>query len=261
MKNKYNVVILAGARNEGPLRTISSHSYEALIPVGSKPMVEHVIEAVKRSKYTDRILVVGPKKELEQSLRDELIIIQGTDSMVENIKLGANKFKSSSYILVVTSDIPLITARAIDDFLKACQNETADIYYPIISKQVNRQKYPGVKRTYVRLTDGTFTGGNMVLLRTEIIDQCQKMMEKVISWRKKPWKLSQLLGFKFIIKFLCGRLSLEEIEDRVSQIIGFKGIGLISEFPEIGFDVDKPSDLEKMKEIFSRDYDYIEEAN
>ncbi|MEC9488304.1 MAG: nucleotidyltransferase family protein [Halanaerobium sp.] len=253
MENKFDVVILAGARNEGPLQEVSSDPYEALIPVGAHTMVEHVLKAVRSSAFSDRILVVGPEKELQELLPEDIIVIQGTSSMVDNIKLGAQEFSSSEYILVVTSDIPLVTAGAIDDFLHACQEREADIYYPLISKQVNVRKYPGVKRTYVHLTDGTFTGGNMVLLKTEIIEQCQAMLEKVVSWRKKPWKLSQLLGFKFIIKFFLGQLSLEEIEERVSQIIGFKGVGLVTEYPEIGFDVDKPSDLERMQEIFASD--------
>ncbi|HBR33284.1 MAG TPA: hypothetical protein DD734_01515, partial [Firmicutes bacterium] len=56
-------------------------------------------------------------------------------------------------------------------------------------------------------------------------------------------QLSRLLGFKFLVKLLTGRLKVAEIEARVEEILGMKGAGVLSLYPEIGVDVDKPSDL------------------
>jgi hypothetical protein len=38
-------------------------------------------------------------------------------------------------------------------------------------------------------------------------------------------------------------LEVTEIEARVEEILGMKGAGILSLYPEIGVDVDKPSDL------------------
>ena len=74
-------------------------------------------------------------------------------------------------------------------------------------------------------------------------------MDRVLTLRKKPWKLAQLLGFSFMLKFFMQRLSLAELEKRVSQLLGVKGVAIISPYPEIGTDVDKPSDFELAERV------------
>ena len=48
---------------------------------------------------------------------------------------------------------------------------------------------------------------------------------------------------------MTGSLRVTEIESRVEEIVKVKGAGVISLFPEIGVDVDKPSDLELVRAI------------
>lgn len=247
-----DVLILAGARNEGPLKKVSSTEHEALIEIADIPMVEYVIKAVNRAKHTGRVGVVGPKQEIESSVKERVdLIIESGDSLLDNIKRGVEILKPGKYLLLVTSDIPLITEDVIDEFISTClEDNEADIYYPIIPKEKNLAKFPSAKRTYVHLAEGTFTGGNMVVINPEIIQGALELFEKVIIWRKKPWKLSQLLGVKFIFKFVIGNLSISEIEKRVAKITGYKGRGMITQHPEIGFDVDKPSDLKLMRDKY-----------
>ncbi len=248
---KVDVLILAGARNEGPLREYSPVTHEAFIEIADIPMVEYVINAVKAAHHTDRIAIVGPRSEIERSVHQKVdLIIDSGNSMIENIQSGIRELNSQGYVFLISSDIPLIKSEVIDEFIESCQEEKADIYYPIISREDNQAKFPTAKRTYVRLAEGTFTGGNMVLIKPEVLNDTLYWLEKAITWRKKPWKLSRLLGVKIIFKYLIGSLSLEEIERRVSEIIGYKGLGMITEHPEVGFDIDKPSDLILMREKY-----------
>ncbi|MFW5998858.1 MAG: nucleotidyltransferase family protein [Halanaerobiaceae bacterium] len=245
---KIDVLILAGAKNEGPLKKYTSESHEALIKIREVPMVEYILNAVKSASYTDKIAIVGPKKELNRAINQKIdLIVDSVDSMMGNIKKGIKKLNPRNYVLIICSDIPLITEKIIDEFIDSCEKEEADIYYPIISKQNTLDKFPDIDRTYVRLAEGTFTGGNMAVIRPEIIKDALTWFEKVIVWRKKPWKLSRILGIKFIFKFIFGNLSIKEIEKRVTEVIGYKGLGLIIDYPEVGYDVDKPTDLELME--------------
>lgn len=249
---KIDVLVLAGARNNGPLKEVAQTEHEALIRIGNIPMVEYVIRAVNKASSTGRVVVVGPRQELKDTLSEKVdYILDSGDSMMENILSGVKILQPAEYVLIITSDIPLITSEVIDDFLNTClQDNQADIYYPIIPKENNKAKFPKVKRTYVHLAEGTFTGGNMVIMNPKIIHGAMELMEKAIIWRKKPWKLSHLLGMKFILKFVIGNLSIDEIEKRVAKITGYRGRGMITQHPEIGFDVDKPSDLELMRKKY-----------
>jgi len=240
-----DVVILAGARNKGPLKEVSPIEHEALIEIGELPMVEYVIRAVKKANLTRKVAVVGPARELEESIQEKVdFIIDAGDSIRENITRGIDVLDEQKYVLLMTSDIPLVTAEIIDDFISTClEDNEADLYYPIIPKEENLAKYPNVKRTYFHLVEGVFTGGNMVMMSPSIIEGAAEIIDKAFSLRKKPWKLSQLLGMKFIFKFVIRHLSINEIEEKVSKITGYKGHFMITQYPEIGFDVDKPSDL------------------
>ena len=249
---KVDVLILAGAQNKGALKEYSSQRHEALIEINNKPMVEYVIRAVNNSQSTDRVALVGPAKELTDSLNEDVdILVESAESMIDNIRAGVEKLASNKYILVVTSDIPLISREVVDKYIDLCQEREADIYFPIISRDICEDKFPEVERTYVKLAEGTYTGGNIILMKSDVFMDILGILSKVIQGRKKPWKLSKLLGFKFIIKYFLGRLHLKEIEDRISDIIGYQGKGLIVDYPEVGFDIDKPSDLRLMRQKYS----------
>ena len=62
--------------------------------------------------------------------------------------------------------------------------------------------------------------------------------------RKKPWMLARILGLKFILKFLMGTLTIDELQERVEELFGVKARAIISSYPEIATDVDKDSDFE-----------------
>ncbi len=244
-----DVIILAGARNQGPLKEVSTSNHEALIKIADKPMVEYVIKAANQAKYTGNIIVVGPRDELEKSIQEKVdLFVESGESMKENVFKGLKSLDKNNYILLMTSDIPLITANVIDEYIITCLKDSkADLYYPIIPKENNISKYPTVKRTYFHLAEGIFTGGNMVIIKPEILKESDVILDQAIAWRKKPWKLSKLLGMKFILKFVMHQLSIDEIESKVTKITGCKGHFMITNHPEIGFDVDKPSDLEIMQ--------------
>lgn len=250
---KVEAVVLAGARNDGKLKGVSECEFEALIKVGDRPMVEYVIDALQGAGSVERMVVVGPR-ELAAACEgvDGIDWVEFGSSMVENIQIGIERLDAKGHVLIVTSDIPLITAEAIDDFIRRCGQTTADIYYPIVRRETNERAFPGVRRTYVRLKDGVFTGGNLALLEPEIVPACRDVIEQAVSMRKKPLKLSRMLGFRFILKLMFNRLSLAEIEERVHRVLGFRGIGVESPYPEVGIDIDKPEDLELIERVLSR---------
>lgn len=247
---KVEAIVLAGASNSGALGSVSDASHEALILLEGRPMIHYVLDALRSAPSIARILVVGPVAFLEKYGGLEGVELhESGSSMVENLQIGIERLKPSGPVLVVTSDIPLLTAEAIEDFVHRCEEVQADIYYPIVSRDVNEARFPGVKRTYVHLKEGVFTGGNMVLIKPEIVASCREMIAKAVAMRKNPVQLSRLLGFAFILKLLLNRLTLREIEERVRIILGFRGVAVISPYPEVGIDVDKPEDLQLVEAV------------
>ena len=101
--------------------------------------------------------------------------------------------------------------------------------------------------------EGIVTGGNLFLIRSELIEQCLEMGVKLVERRKNPLAMARLFGFGLVWQYLTRRLSIEMAEQRFYQVMGIRGKGIISPYAEIGVDIDKPSDLnlaqEKLSEI------------
>lgn len=250
---KIDAIVLAGSSNNGPLREYSSVSNEALIPIGNRIMVDYVISALQNAQSIGQIVVVGPVAELKEYYKEEgeFILAPAGQTAVESFQNGLAHLNPQGHVLVTTGDIPLLKPEAVESFIAKCAPFDADVYYPIVSKEVNEKYYPGVKRTYVALKEGTFTGGNIFLVNPQIVPHCVAKGEELVQLRKSPIALSRQIGFCFVLKFLCRMLSLEETEARFSELLKLKGKAVIMDYPEIGIDVDKPSDLELVRKVLA----------
>ncbi|AEE90299.1 Molybdopterin-guanine dinucleotide biosynthesis protein A-like protein [Tepidanaerobacter acetatoxydans Re1] len=242
-------LILAGSQEDCYLS--KSCCNKALIKICGKEMIKYIIDAMKALEFIDTVAVVGPKEELLPIENHVDIIVDGGPSMIDNILKGVEIFPDEDLILISTSDIPMITPEAIRDFVEKSLESDAEFYYPIVRKEANEKKYPKVKRTYVKIKDGTFTGGNLVLVKVSTVKKCIKQAENFMIYRKKPWKLAQILGIGTVFRFLMGTLTIEQLEKRVSDLFGIKAQAVISDYPEIGTDVDKESDLELAERVLS----------
>jgi CTP:molybdopterin cytidylyltransferase MocA len=241
-----DAVVLAGSTNNGPLKVCSPVAHEALIPMGNKTMVEHVVDALLSARGVKRVLIVGPVAELSRlNFDNRASIAESRGGILENIEAGLKKLPGEERVLLVTSDIPMLTPQAVDDFLELCGDMSGDLYYPVIGKSFIESKFPGTSRTYVRMKEGIFTGGNLFLLNPAVFKKCVVNGQKIIDLRKSPVGLCRLIGLKFVLKFLLRSLTFKEAEEKVSQLLGgIKGVVVFSEHPEVGVDVDKPGDYE-----------------
>jgi len=244
-----DAIILAGSLNDGQLKDSSPVLYEALIPIGARVMVEYVIDALLNSSKIGKIVVVGPEIELDESIKERIRFVFPGESLLDNVQRGFDCLPAGRRVLVATSDIPLITAEVIDDFINQCQDESADLFYPIVSRDVIQNSFAKAERTYVRLQENVFTGGNLILLNPEILPRCLAKGNELVKARKNPLKLSRLIGLSFLIKFVLHKLSLVEAEVKVSKLLGIKGVAVVSPHPAIGLDVDKPADLSLVTEV------------
>lgn len=237
-------VILAGRPNTGALRELGPGSTDALVSVAGVPMITRVVAAAEACQALERIVVVGPAADLAPVLpggRTE--VVEAAGSLVENIRTGARALEGVSWVLILTSDIPLIDAGSLAETIRACNLESALFFYPIIPRPVYEARFPGSRRTYAKLADGTFTGGNVALIHLDALEQVLSVLEQVYELRKSPLRLAGFLGLGFVIRLLLGRLRIEELERFISSKLGVPGKAVIINAAEIGFDVDRPDDV------------------
>lgn len=246
-----NVILLAGAANTGPLREVSPATNEALVEINGKPMVQYVIDALEQSKEVRRIVIVAPPGEVEPHVKGRnLEFVPSSNHIVDNVLNAYKVLPKDEEFLSVSCDVPLITGEMVDELIALCRQTPAELYYPIVEKSVAEAAFPHMKRTYVTLREGVFTGGNIFLCHPSMVERAAPRVRAFLDYRKSPLKMMSLLGWTFAIRYLLLKnLNLKELEAKVSEMLDVKGAVVVCPWPEVGVDVDKPSDLELVRSI------------
>ncbi len=254
---RVDAVVMAGRLNDGALKDASDAICEALIDINGRPMIDYVISALEQAIEVERIVVIGPGDHLASLLGQRVTLVEAGSTITENLRRGVaalarRRGGRTEYIrpvLICSGDVPFVTGQSISRFLELCAKREAVVYYPIIPRAACDEKFPGVKRTYVTLKEGTFTGGNLFLVNPSAMGDLLRVMESFFAARKNPLKLARLLGFGILARLLLGRLSFRDVERVFIKLFGQPGVAIPCDCPEIGVDVDKPSDLALAREV------------
>ncbi|HZK25234.1 MAG TPA: nucleotidyltransferase family protein [Oscillospiraceae bacterium] len=241
-----DVVILAGTAKQSELTISEKVQNKAFVQIHGQAMLSYVLDALQQASSVNRIAIVGPLAELQTLIgaSPQLFAVAEGDTIVENLQLGFAALQPKQHCLVVTADVAFLTAAAVEDFLAACQPYESAVYYPIVAREDNDRRFPGVKRTYVKIHDGEFTGGNLFLVDPACLTKVLPRLEHFFALRKSPLRLAGALGLGFVVKLLTKRLTIAELEKRFYALFAVAGKAVISQYAEIGTDVDKPADLE-----------------
>lgn len=257
IKRQIPVLILAGGQTPESLLQVTKDKERAFLPLLGKPMITRIIENINRNMFIESITIIGNVDRLKKEFENQNFnYLEDSGSLLDNVMNGLRKLENHRHVLLMTADIPLITADVLASTLLECQKDDAECYYPIVIKSIIEKKFPGGKRTYVSLKEGQFTGGNVFLVNPKALLQNEDVFRRIIDFRKKPVKLAGIFGFSFIMKMAFGMLDIGMLEKKASQILGVQVKAVISPNPELAMDIDKEKDylivtrfLERKREI------------
>ncbi|MGI6096964.1 MAG: NTP transferase domain-containing protein [Dethiobacteria bacterium] len=249
-----DVLILAGSDKDSELTQHENVENKAFIKLKDKYIISYIIEAMQRTEAVERIAVVAPPSALGILNKSYHIIpIVQKGALLANVQEGFKVLAPKGLFLVTTGDIPLITPEAVNDFLEKSRAVESDFYYPVVERKSCEAAYPGVERTFVRLKEGYFTGGNLFFVNAPVVEQLLSRVEVFFKYRKNPLKLAFLFGWLTIIKYFIGQLSVADLEKRFSVLFGIRAKAIVSNFAAIATDIDKLSDLELVRLIMARE--------
>ena len=238
---QYNVIILAGGRAPW-LQQVAGTDIRCLARLQGRRIIDYLVDALRSSGKVGKILVAAPEG-LQLQWPEGVSYCAAAADLPSTASRAVAALGETGKILFVCDDIPLLQGEDIVDFLQQCEaHPGAALYYPIIRREECQRQYPEGQRTYARLREGVFTGGNMMLIDGSVIAQVEQKAREIFVRRKNPLALCRWLGFGFIFKFLFHQLTMAEVENRVSTLLGFTCKGIISTYPAIGMDIDKITD-------------------
>jgi hypothetical protein len=226
---------------------------KALIDIAGREMIRYVVEAIGGSSRIGNIVVVGidPEDGVEFCFPVELVKARG--NIEENIMAGLERLLSINpsleVFLLSSADLPLLTTEAIDYFIDASLSSGAEFCYPVVEKSVMEGSFPGSGRSFRPFREGSFAGGDIFVINLSLLDANRELFREAFEHRKSALRMVKLLGFSMLIKFLTKRLTLSELERVAGNALRCRGKVIISPYPELGMDVDKPHQLEMVRAI------------
>lgn len=227
-----DVVILAGGKCNDALREATGVELRADIPFGDRTMLDIVIEAVSSIGSP---IVVGGNEGHHQNWSP------AGSNFVESVAIGLNRVTTENYLLA-TVDLPFLTPEAVDDFVSRCDT-SAGLCYPIVDIEECMSQFPGMSRTVLKMREGTFTGGNLGLVKTEAMKKALPILEKAYAVRKSPLQLANMVGFATLGRVAVGKvvpslLTLAKLEEGVSRFLGMPVKAVKTAYASIGTDID-----------------------
>lgn len=241
-------IVLAGAPADPEMAAQHAIVNRAELPIAGKTMIQHIVDALGASPQVRDIYVIG-----NIDCMGDVKHVEPSDTLIDNLIAGTEACSDADRILVCTSDIPAVTAGVIDDFIGRCTEPDVDFFYPVVTREDSERRFPGVKRTYARMAEGTFTGGNIMLFRRRFMLENGDTIREVIRQRKSVTKLAGLLGIGVLIRVLVaqtiwpGAIRLCDLERVAGRIMKGRVKAVPTPCAEIAADVDRMDHIADME--------------
>jgi len=288
-----DAVVLAGT-DGNPKRLIAGRN-KAFLEVGGKKLVSYVIDALLAAEHIGQVFVVGPAEELLQALAGyskRVQVIAQRGQMLTNCWAGIEASEdlhrhdtsvplNQRPILFVSCDLPLVTARSVDDFICRCAEQDKVARHPfaihagVVDEPSVRPFHPdgdkpGIERPFVELAFGRLRLANIYVGRPRNLAN-QEFLQTGFSYRKaKDWRNVIALIFNFFksqggwqAAWMTARIQLtlmlsrrkgywyrrlkqgntrEKVEKSCSEVLGGPVRIIITPFGGLSLDVDDEED-------------------
>ncbi|CAM2010279.1 NTP transferase domain-containing protein [Acanthopleuribacter pedis] len=287
-------IVLAGNREN--YRSVAREDNKAFLKVGGRSILHIILEELRAVDRVDRVLVVGPKDRLQEEVGTHLVaaypkpllFYQQGRNLVENI-LGTVAASATGVtdrvVMVIPSDIPLITCEELNQFIDRCDMDAYDYVGGITSAHVlaryaPQADQPGVTMATFRLNSGSYRVSNLHLVRPAAVKRAdyirqtyalryQKQLANIakmwlvllgLLWRvpTAPFyflvaqgaRHCEVWGYQRLAKYLSGFVTLSRAEGYISSILGTRFKVVETDFGGAAVDVDNEADYHTISRRF-----------
>lgn len=237
-----------------PLYPYTQGDPRAMIEVGGRPMLQHVLDALDEAETITATIVVGLPESVQQRLTSTkpTYCLPDQGGLVENVFSGLKwlheEYPAETAVLGCAADVPHLKGYMVDELIDLCRPFDHTLYYTIATPELLNGRYPNAQRTYATFADGVkIAGGDVFVGLIDMLEIDVAVWQSITNGRKHPWRMARLVGWGTLFKFVIGRLSLNEAQARASKLMG-KPVKLIYlPYPEMAMDGDKPHQIEILR--------------
>jgi len=236
---------------DDPLFPITKGRPKALIDIEGRPMIQWVLDALAGSQSVERIAIIGLTHEAGLTCPKPTTYLPDQGGMLRNVMAGLHWSHENApdqpYVLYAAADVPTVTADIIDWRVEAGLSAAPfDLDYVAVERSVMEARFPHANRSYIRLRDVEVCGGDVNLIRAEMVVRTA-LWDRLVATRKSPLRQAALAGFDTLLLMLFQRLTLAQAETRLSERLGILGRAHLAPYAELAMDVDKPHQLDVVR--------------
>ena len=238
-------LILLSGPEKGPLHATTGIAEKALLRIHNRPMIERVITAFEGSDEIGDIIVAGS---------DNLDSLAAVQRCRKRVPAGVHVLQTLTHAiayaktrlyrggdghpgyLISFCDAVFLTPEVVQETLTNIRQADADVVLHFISREVFEAHGLSTKRTWIPIEGGEYTGSVVYYLRR--FSPVMGLLDKLAAMRKQrkdPMGLLKVLG--------VDDPTVANIEAALHRETKLTVRILLSQHPELGMDVDKPTDL------------------
>lgn len=244
-----DAIVLAGT-DRNPRRLIDGQN-KAFLEIAGQALVRRVVDALLQAGTIGHIFVVGPVERLQQvlaGLPESVVIVPQAGEMLTNawqaIDASEERFRKhrghddiERPLLFISSDLPLVSAAAVDDFVGRCaaEDQWAAGYFSMlagVAEEASLRSFypeagqPGIMRPYVHLDDCRLRLANIYIGRPRTLAH-QEFLQTGFNHRKAE-KLKNVLGLAWRVLGQAGGLRAAWITLRLqATLLAARGPGAV----------------------------------
>lgn len=247
---RFSALILAGSRaGEEGTDAFGGASHKALIQLEGQSLLERVATAL-REAGAESIAVSCNESAVTGCARGLGLKVLPPAAGPSGSVLSALD-ELGTPLLVTTADHALLRAEWVREIIDGTP-ERADLGVMLANRHAVEQAMPGSKRTYLRFADGNWSGCNLFFLRNTRAREAIVLWQKIESDRKRPLRIVWRLGVGTLLRYLLGRLTLQQALSRLGANIGVQPMLVSASDGLAAVDVDKPEDLADIQALLKR---------
>jgi molybdopterin-guanine dinucleotide biosynthesis protein A len=252
-KTGWTAVILAGQRpGVDPLASAFGETFKALVPIGGRPMVAHVVETILNVPEISKILILCQHPEAIKAIlpdHHKLSYVESQSGISQSILSVAGTEAAPWPLFVTTADHPLLTQEMIAHFLLASTG--TDVAVGMVERKTILAVYPDNKRTWIKLRGGAWSGANLFVLSSEAARKALSLWVSAEKDRKQLFKLFWHFGPVIALRAITRTISLQDGIAALGRRLGLSARAVPLPFAEAAIDVDKISDHRQVDAILA----------
>jgi len=229
-------VITAGGPIDGEYAARAGTTLKALAPVRGRTMIARTIDAL-RDCGVERIAVVG-----SDAVRDACASIAAV-KMVRDAGTGAKNvlgaldaWPDDDALLYLTCDMPYVDAASLRRVLE--RFEPGTLAMPLCERAAFEHRFPAAPPFGITLAGERVVNAGVFYLPAGSRARVRALATTMFEGRKSPWKMAAIAGPLVLLRFLLGRASVNDLEQRARHVLQIPVAALRNSPPELAFDAD-----------------------